>query len=88
MGTNNYLKQDFVILPGGVHVWGPYDHNLSGVPDDVIDERSKGYTLNLLETPGWRKLESDKIQVMGDIPDQALKVRGRNRRRTKRDVDA
>lgn len=66
------VEQDFVILPGGVHLWSPDAPNLGSVPMEVVDERSKSYTLNLQDAPGWHKVSSDKIEVIGDIPRQAL----------------
>lgn len=71
---NERVEQDLVILPGGVHVWDPVSPELGTVPDDVIDRRSQGYTLHLLETPGWQKLETEKLEVFGDLPDQAMKL--------------
>jgi hypothetical protein len=68
------MEQDFVIFPGGVHVWEPAKPDLSGIPDDVVEERSKRYTLNLLETPGWKKIDSEKIIAVGDVPEPALKL--------------
>lgn len=68
-------QQDFIILPGGVHVWNPEPAYLGAVPDDIIESKSAGYTLHLMESdPGWKRLVTDKMIVMGDVPDQALKV--------------
>lgn len=71
---NTGMDQDFIIFHGGVHVWEPAKPDLSGVPEDVVEERSKRYTLNLLETAGWKKIETDKVVAVGDVPEQALKL--------------
>lgn len=45
---------------------------MSGVPDERIERQRQGHTLQLMASPGWRKLITDKVVVMGDVPDQAL----------------
>jgi len=67
------VEQDLIILPGGLHVWGR-EAALSGVPGDRVERQSQGHALHLMESPGWKKLSTDKVMVMGDVPDQALKT--------------
>lgn len=66
------MEQSYVILPDGLHIWNP-SHDLSGVPEDIIERESAGYGFSLMQNPEWRKLETGNVTVMGDIPDQALK---------------
>lgn len=68
------MESEFIILPDGLHVWGPEDPGLGAIPDEVVEQHSHGYTLNLLNTPGWRRLDGKNIVVYGDIPDQAMRM--------------
>ena len=69
------VEQDFVILPGGVHLWGPDSSYLGAVPDEVIAGEAAGQTLHTFETPaGWSMLESKSVVVTGDVPEEALRV--------------
>lgn len=67
-------NEDFILLPGGVHLWGSESPSLGAIPDDVVEKESEGYTLNLLQVPGWRYITTENVVVGGDVPDQALKV--------------
>lgn len=66
------IGQDLVILPGGLHIWNP-SSRLDGVPQEIIDREGSGYSPSPMQNPTWRKLETGKITVMGDVPDQALR---------------
>jgi hypothetical protein len=67
-------EQDFVILPGGVHVWGPPEQFLGAVPDVIVARESAGQTIHQLDTPGWRTLESKNVVVTSDAPDEAIRM--------------
>jgi hypothetical protein len=69
------MGQDFIILPRGIHVWGPEDNELGAIPDDVVERRSKGYVLHRLGPgpgQGWRHVDADKVAIIGDLPDDAM----------------
>src|SRR4029078_8075631 len=66
-------EQDFIILPGGFHIWG-IPSRLSGLPQQIVDEGSSGYALYPMDNPEWRKIATDTMVVMGDVPDEALKT--------------
>lgn len=67
-------EQDFILLPGGVHLWGPKPKLLGSVPENIIERESAGYALWSMDNPNWRKIATDTMVVMGDVPDQALKI--------------
>lgn len=66
-------EQDFIILPGGLHIWGS-PSRLSGVPHDIVEEPRPDYSFYTMDNPAWRKLSTDTMLVMGDVPDEALKT--------------
>lgn len=69
------MDQDYIILPGGLHVWNPVSESLGSVPEEIVDKRSSGYTLHRMEDrTGWREMYTGRIFVFGDIPDQALRT--------------
>lgn len=66
-------EQDFIILPGGLHIWGSSSW-LSGVPQDIIEEPRPEYSFYTMDNPEWRKLSTDTMMIIGDVPDEALKT--------------
>jgi hypothetical protein len=66
-------EQDFILLPDGLHIWGN-PSRLSGVPEDIVGQESTGYSFYPMQNPEWRKLSTDTMEVMGDVPDEALKT--------------
>lgn len=70
------VEQDFVILPGGVHLWNPSPAFLGEIPDDVIAEQSSGYPIDELPSPNWRKITTPYAIIEGDVSDEAFRVLG------------
>lgn len=66
------VEQDYVILPGGVHLWGPDSAYLGAIPEEVIARESVGQTLKALDTPGWMLLVSKNVVIRGDVPAEVL----------------
>lgn len=66
-------EQDFIILPGGFHIWGD-PSSLSGVPQDVVAQRETDYSVYPMDNPAWKKIYTGTMEVMGDVPDEALKT--------------
>lgn len=67
-------EQDFILLPGNVHVWNPTSPGLGAVPEKIIESRSVDFTYHHLETPGWTRVVTDDMRVEGDIPAHGLRV--------------
>jgi hypothetical protein len=67
-------EQDYIILPGGVHVWGPQPEFLGAVPDETVAKESRGHRIHQFEIPGWRMLESKNVVVTSDAPEEALQI--------------
>lgn len=66
-------EQDFILLPDGFHIWGD-SSRLSGVPSEIVEKQSSGYALYPMDNPAWRKISTDTMMVIGDVPDEALKT--------------
>lgn len=47
---------------------------MSGIPQDLIDQPRSDYSFYTMDNPSWRKLSTDTMMVMGDVPDEALKT--------------
>lgn len=67
-------EQDFILLPGNVHVWSPSSQTLGAVPEKIVESRSADFTYHPLETPGWTRVVTDDMKVEGDIVTAGLRT--------------
>lgn len=65
--------QDFILLPGGVHLWGS-TNDLGAIPEKIIESRSADFIYHQLDTPGWKRIVTDTMKVEGDVITEALRV--------------
>jgi hypothetical protein len=69
------VAQDYIILPGGVHVWGPSRKSLGQIPADIIAKKSSSYAIHdYPQRRGWKRIATDSMMVQGNVPEDALKA--------------